>query len=495
MGEGRVRGIRKILSALLRSRGLPRGKEDSPLDSIRALALINVMLKARLPFHRAIASARSIARGRMRGALDGALKRTLLGGSSSLERALEDEIRSLPRGLHWVSSSLREYMLCNSEPEDDQKDEHLDRAFSSALESCRQALKETVSGLRVPVSAIFALGIVLPIVIATMVPLWGMASSEALTRELGNSFDTKAGELVGGSPSYLLAAPILAFPALCLLSSLLMLRGKEFVSNSASKASEIKILAFFCALGAMTLSLLFLLDLDIPPLVFIALILPCAYFLNSGLRSDKNATRRDSIYARPSVLNEISAMLGSREHLVRAVAKASPDSKEAAEAFWLYAMPRARGAGHDSEFDDEMIMLISESSKRGPRLTANVLRQVSRHLSDLSAIEAEVRFELKPIAQSVLVATIVLAPFVLGIAGGFGSFGSIAGRGSVSPSSLSCLFAAFIAEMATVGLWLVKRIDPGDGSFKMITDRPTLALAASLGTFLLSLWISAAMFA
>ena len=490
-----MRGLASFLSHLLRSRGQPRDKEDSPLDSIRALALINVMLKARLPFHRAIASARSIAKGRMRGALESALKRTLLGGSSSLERALEDEIRSLPRGLRWISSSLREYMLCNSEPEDDQREEHLDRAFSSALESCRQALKETVSGLRVPVSAIFALGIVLPIVIATMVPLWGMASSEALTRELGSSIDAKAGGLDGGGPSYLLAAPILAFPALCLLSSLFMLRGKEFVSNSASKVSEIKILAFFCALGAMTLSLLFLLDLDVPPLVFIAIILPCAYFVNRGLRSDEGAGRQESIYARPSVLNEISAMLGSGEHLVRAVAKASPDSKEAADAFWLYAMPRTRETGHDSEFDDEMILLISESSKRDPRLAANVLRQVSRHLSDLSAIEAEVRFELKPIAQSVLVATVVLAPFVLGIAGGLGSFGSMAEKGSVSPSSLACLFAAFIAEMAIVGLWLVKRIDPGDGSFKMITDRPTLALATSMGTFLLSLWISGAMFA
>ncbi|HUW43313.1 MAG TPA: hypothetical protein VMW02_03655 [Thermoplasmata archaeon] len=490
-----MRGLDSILSPLLQSKGKPRGDEDSALDGIRALALINVMLRAQLPFHRAIASARSIAKGRMREALDGALRRTLLGASSSLERALEEELRNLPRRLRWISISLREYMLCNSEPENDQREEHLDRAFGSALESCRQALKETVSGLRVPVSAIFALGIVLPIVIATMVPLWGMASSEALTHGFGSSLDAKASGSDGGGLSFLIAAPILAFPALCLLSSLFMLRGKEFVSDSASKAPEVKILAFFCALGAVTLLILFLLDIDIPPLVFIALILPCAYFVNRGLRSDESAARQESIYARPSVLNEISAMLGSGEHLVRAVAKASPDSKEAADAFWLYALPRTQETGHDSEFDDEMIMLISESSKRDPRLAANVLRQVSRHLSDLSAIEAEIRFELKPIAQSVLVTTIVLAPFVLGIAGGFGSFGSLAGKGSVSFSSLTDLFAAFIAEMAIVGLWLVRRINPGDGSFKKITDRPTLALAASMGTFLLSLWISAAMFA
>jgi hypothetical protein len=490
-----VKGFAAISSLVRTRREKPRGKEGSALDSIRALALINVMLKARLPFHRAIASARGIARGRMHEALDGALKRTLLGGTPSLERALEDELRRLPRGLGWISSSLREFMLCNSEPEDGQKDEHLDRAFGSALESCRQALRETVSGLRVPVSAIFALGIVLPIVIATMVPLWGMASSEALTHDLGSAVEAEAGGLEGGGPSYLLAVPILAFPALCLLSALFMLRGKEFVSNNAPKGSEIKILAFFGALAVMTLLLLFLLDLDIPPVVFAISILPCAYLVNRGLRADEGAAVHESVYSSPSVLNEISAMLGSGEHLVRAVARASPGSKEAADAFWLYATPGARGRRSDTRFDDEMILLISESSKRDPRLAANVLRQVSRHLSDLSAIEAEVRFELKPIAQSVLVATIVLAPFVLGIAGGFGSLGSLAEEGSVSPSGLADLFIAFVAEMAIVGLWLVKRINPGDGSLGAVTRRPNMALAVSMAMFLSSLWVSAAMFA
>lgn len=490
-----MKGFDAILSLVRTRRGRPREKEGSAVDSIRALALINVMLKARLPFHRAIASARGIARGRVRRGLDNALKRTLLGGAPSLERALEDELHNLPRDLVWISSSLREYMLCSSEPEDGQRDDHLDRAFGSALESCRQALKETVSGLRVPVSAIFALGIVLPIVIATMVPLWGMASSEALVHDLGSATDAGVGDLEGRGASYLLAAPILAFPALCLLSALFMLRDKEFVSNDAVKGSEIKILAFFGALGAMTLLLLFLLELDVPPLVFAAIIIPCAYFVNRGLRAEVSTAGHESVYSSPSVLNEISAMLGSGEHLVRAVAKAAPDSKEAADAFWLYAMPGTRGRGEDNRFDDEMILLISESSRRDPRLAANVLRQVSRHLSDLSSIEAEVRFELKPIAQSVLVATIVLAPFVLGIAGGFGSLGSLAGKGSVSPSGLADLFIAFIAEMAIVGLWLVKRINPGEGSLSVITGRPNLALAVSMMMFLSSLWISAAMFA
>jgi len=349
----------------------------------------------------------------------------------------------------------------------------------------------------VPVSAIFALGIVLPIVIATMVPLWGMAYSDALTREFyGGTGGPEAGDYeTGAAPALLLAAPILAFPAACLLASLRLLRRKEFVSNAASKASVALIIVFFCSIGASTFIALFVLHLDLPAPLFAGAIVLFIYLLDRRLREDERVAKEESIYARPSVLNAISAMLGSGEHLVRAVARAAPHSKEASDVFWFYALPRAEGAPQDRGFDDETIALISESAKRDPRLAATVLRQVSRHLNDLATIEAEVRFELKPMAQSIIVTTVLLAPFVLGIAAGFGALSSLAGDGGFSPSCLADLFVAFIAEMVIVGFWLVRRINPGDGQGYRIMERPALAAALSLGIFLSSLWLSAAMFA
>ena len=475
----------------------PGHEDDSPLESIRALALMKVMLRAGFPFHRAVASAMGMAGGRLRRALDQALRGVLLGGSPSLEKALEDEVRPFPRDAQWVAGTLREYMLCDSEPETEQRGEHLDRAFDSALESCRQALKEKVSGLRVPVSAIFALGIVLPIVIATMVPLWGMVGSDALTREFhGGAYGSGVeGAEAGAGASYLMATPVLAFPAACLLASLHILRSKEFVSNAASKASVALIAAFFCAMGTLTFILLFVLHLDPPAPLFAAAVIPFIYLLDRRLRDDERTAKEESIYARPSVLNGISAMLGAGEHLVRAVAKASPNSKEASKIFWFYALPRAGIPQGNRGFDDEMVALISEATKRDPRLAATVLRQVSRHLNDLATIEAEVRFELKPIAQSILVTTVLLAPFVLGIAAGFGALSSLAGDGGVSPSCLADLFVSFIAEMVVVGLWLVRRINTGGGPGNKIMEQPAIAAALSLGIFLSSLWLSTAMFA
>lgn len=447
------------------------------------------MLKAGLPFHRAIASGRGTAKGALRSALGRALKRTVLGGAPTLERAVEDEIAALPEGQQWVSSALRDYMLSTCESDEQDKEELLDKAFGSALESCRQAMKEAVSGLRVPVSAIFAMGIVLPIVVATMVPLWGMTHMESLASGL-HAADAAA---AGGLPSFLLAAPILAFPAICLLSALYLLSGREFVSKRLARATETKLLASFAAIGGATVSLA-VLGIEIPLVAFVLVIIAAGCLMQRFFMSGADCCDESDLFERPSVLNAISSMLSSGEHFVRAAAKAAPESKETRRIFWSSVLPSADGHEEGHRLDQEMVGLITEATKKDPGLAAQILRQVARHLNELSTIEAEVKFELRPIAQSVLIATILLSPFVLGIAGGFGSLGAAAGGDPQRPSGIENMFAAFIAEMVTVGIWLVGCIDPGRGSFQAISERPAAALALSMAIFLATFWFSGAMF-
>lgn len=471
-------------------------QDESPLAAIRALALINVMLKAGIPFHKALASSRMIAEGALRESLDGAFRNALLGRCPSIARAIEDEIGRFPPAIHWVARTIREFMLCSAEPDDPRKEELLDRSFTAALDSCRQSIRESISGLRVPVSAIFALGIVLPIVIATMIPLWGMAYTDTLRNDFyGHDVDVQSDPgHAGGMSDYMSAAPILMFPMLCLLITDHVLSDKEFISGRSMRSSMLRIVTIDAAIGAATLLILLLIGRMASIWAFIGIGILSMALASRFLAKESESMRLESIYSRPSVLNSISSRLNSGEHFVRAVALSSGNSKEGRRIFWSAMRGEAARPGEERPFGDEMVHLISEASRKDCGLAAQILRQVSRHLNELASIEAEARFELKPIAQSVLVATIFLSPFVLGIAAGFGSLGSLAHPGTDSSYIIEGLFVAFIAEMVVAGLWIIKRISPGERTFKGMTDRPLLAFGISMAIFLLSWSFSKAMF-
>jgi len=467
------------------------GERGLSMSAIRALALMNVMLKAGLPFHRALASSRGIAKGAHRRLIDRAFRRTLLGDCPSIEKAIERETEGLPKELVWIGRTLREYMLCSSEMERARREEMLDRAFSSALDSCRHSLRESVSGLRVPVSTIFALGIVLPIVLATMLPLWGAAYSDGLAQ--GLELAAGGGE-EGGSglaaPLYALAAPILLFPALCLIASTRVLFDEELAPDRGAGGNSSRILSFFALLGASSFFVLFVLELEVDPFAFLALTIPASMLAARFLEAGGHCGKEDSMYDHPSELNAISARLLSGEHFVRAVAVASEDRSEKRRMFWQAMGPAASECGEAGGFNGEMVNLISEAAKSDSGLAAQILRQVARHLNDLGTVRSEIRFELRPIAQSVMVATVFLSPFVLGIAAGFGSIGADSEGAPVED-----LFIVFIVEMVIAGLWLVRRMGAGEGMLGRIAQRPYLAIGISGLAFLASWSFSRAMFA
>lgn len=454
------------------------------MSAIRALALMGVMLKANLPYHSALASSRGIAKGAHRRLVDRVFRGTLLGTYSSLGRAIEAEAEELPRELAWVGRTLKEYMICGSEPEQSRKEEMLDRAFSTALDSCRQSMKESVSGLKVPVSTIFALGIVLPIVLATMLPLWGAAYADGFTQEFSSA--GADGPTSAAFPDYALAAPILLFPALCLIASAHVLSKGEFAPYRGGSRQILLLLAFFGIMGASAFAVLFAARLDIDTPIFAAAAVPASMLAGKALDIGKEV-EEDSMYDHPSELNSIPSRLMSGEHFVRAVAMASEDRSEKRAIFWR-AIGTASSQEAEHGFDEGMLGLISETAKSDSCLAAQMLRQVARHLNDLGLVRMEMRFDLRPIAQSVLVATVFLSPFVLGIAAGFDSIGM------TTASPVGNLFVVFVAEMVIAGLWLVRRMGVGEGPLGKMAGRPYVALAASGLVFLLSQWFSQAMF-
>ena len=465
-----------------------KGEGSGAMSAIRALALINVMLKAGMPYHRALSDSRAIAEGGQRKLIDRILCGALMGKYGSLEQAIDAETDSLPKELLWFGRTLREYTLAGSEGGRASREEMLDRAFSSALDSCRQSLREAASGLRVPVSMIFALGIVLPIILATMIPLWGSAYTDGVSSGYAGAWSEIQAPEGPEMSMAVLSIPTLLFPVICLLASSRIL-GKGDLASECNMRSATGIMVFLVAMGVSTFVAIFLIGVDIEPFIFLLIAAPVAMLAGSCLLTAGDIGPAKDRYERPSMLNAISARLSSGEHFVRALIAASDDREEKRRAFWD-AMAGGNDDGEALGF--KTIGLIARTARSDSCLAADMLRQVARHLNDLGAIRDETRFELRPIAQSVLVATVLLSPFVLGIAAGFDSIGSLAG--GAGHHSIENLFVVFSAEMALVGLWLIKRLSLGDGLLGRITARPYVAIGLSAAMFALSLSFSRGIF-
>ena len=464
---------------------------ENPMDGIRCLAMMNISLKADMPFQKAVALARSVSRGAVRKALDAALKRTLLGRTPTLDRTVEDELNRTIGRENWISSSIHDDLIALSEPDIDTRGILLDRSFDFALDSCRSSVKETASGLRVPISTVFALGIVLPIIIATILPLWGMISTDILSSGSGNGLASIVPEKDSRSISLLLSASsILFFPIFCVYATEKLLKKKLKIEELAEAKSQRKLIFILCAItiGAF---IFLLLGSPVPAWVFG---LACIVFLTILGLLDRagRVMEKEHMFTNPTVLSMISSRLISGDHFVRATTFSAGGSKEARKIFWHAMFLAESGSTVEGRFEDETSRLISEASDKDPHLAAKMLRQMARHLCEMASIEREMRMELKPLSQSVLVATVFLSPFVLGIVSGFGSIGLLSN--SDSQSFFDLIFIAFIIEMTVTGIWLIKYINPGGPSLPSIFTKSHYAVAISYAIFVISAQISTVMF-
>lgn len=471
-------------------------KSASSLDLIRMLALVMVMLKAGLPFHRAMISARCFAKGTFIQFMDRALRKTVLGGSSSLEQAIEEESKALPLKLKWASRALKEFITAAEEPNDQTKETILDRIFSTALNSCRQSLKESLGGLRIPVTTIFALGIVLPIVIATMLPLWNLVSPGGLSQEFSVAPDLLENSNSETSLVFNFATiSILLFPFICVYCTHYLLRNRVSISSLDIPYLTHHIVIFFALFGGFFFLIVHLLELRIS---FWILVLVALFFVVIIDLRWKRCSSRSSINAESlnnsSAFNLISYRLTIGEHFARAAALTNRESSDAKDFLWASMQPRIVSKNDNRPQGAEMLSLISEASDKNPQLAAQMLRHLARHFNDLSSIEFESRIELKPITQSVSAATIFLSPFVLGLLSGFDYLGLFAADQNQSFQMLESLFLVFIVEMSIVGLWFNEYIGFSKDFNKKNIMKLSIAVAISIIVFLISRSFSTALF-
>lgn len=446
-----------MMSMLRRSSGKDT-RPHSHLECARALGLLTVCFRAGMTLSESAIVVWRNSKGEIRKLLEQALRKAALGSAKSLVETLEESSRNLPKRSEWASQPLIDLLRAESEPDTEQKHSLIEKAHESALRACRYSIRDDASSLRVPFSTIFAMGIVLPIIVATILPLWGMVSVEDIgTRNALLVNDMHAIE-TGTQPNIIALAGwliILAFPALCILAANRLIMNREIISSIEMSVLANRLLIAFIFLITIALLTVSFFDGSTAFLLIMgAMIFLCV--LTHRLLPAKSMKQQIADYSHsPSALGSICGRLSQGEHIVRAILLSI---KNTGSNMKLLGAALIGEVKPDEHFIS--IRLIEEAASRDPRIAAKIFRQFSSHLSELDGIEREMRSELRPIAQSALVATMVLCPFVLGIVAGFNSFGISTNKNMAEEFEIKTVFAIFVMEMALAGYWLTTVLSP-----------------------------------
>ena len=480
------------MTGLMKERALKAGKEpkDSPLECARALGLLTVCLQAEMSLAESVIISWQNSKGTIRRILEHSLRRAAMGGAKSLEESLEQDARNMSKRIGWASEALIGFLRSADETDSNQRRALIEKAHENSLASCRQAIKDDTSSLRVPFSTIFAMGIVLPIIIATILPLWGMVSIDSSgwgystqgERAIGlEQSSTDAVTLIGG-------LAILTFPIVCIIATDRLIMNRELISNPMLIRNAVRLLFAFISLGAFALIIMLLPGGSLSFLLVLGILLIVALLANRLIFVAESAeTAQDQLYG-SSALNSICGRLSQGDHFVRALLLSVRNSRLGRELLGN-ALVKS-----DRERDLGAFQLVEEASERDPRIAAKVFRQFSSHLSELGRIENEMRNDLRPIAQSAMVATIVLCPFVLGIVAGFNSFGYVSDKDDDGGMRIRVAFMVFITDMALTGCWLTACLSPdGRGIPRRLSDPRAWAFISTM-IFLASLGLSEMIF-
>ncbi|MEM2839352.1 MAG: hypothetical protein QXE18_04605 [Thermoplasmata archaeon] len=464
--------------------------EDGPLEYARAIGLMTVCLQADMPLAESVIISWQNSKGAIRRILDRSLRRAAMGGAVSLEESIEQDARNLPKGAEWASDALIEFLKSADEADRNQKRTSIEKAHENSLASCRQAIRDDTSSLRVPFNTIFAMGIVLPIIVATILPLWGMVSIDISGWEHGARVERAVGfgqssidtvTLIGG-------LSILMFPIVCIISTGRLIGNRELISNEMLIRNARRLLFSFIFLGALALVIMLSSPGSLGFLLVTGILVIIVILANRLLLEAGSAEIAGDNLCSPFALNSICGRLSQGDHFVRAVLLSVRNSRLGRALFMNTLAKNDRGC------DLGAYHLIQEASERDPRIAAKVFRQFSSHLSELGRIENEMRNDLRPIAQSAMVATLVLCPFVLGIVAGFNSFGYLSEKESDGDMQIRVAFMVFVIEMSLTGYWLTKCLSPdGKGIPKMLFD-PRACAFISMTVFLASVGMSEIIF-
>ena len=438
--------------------------------------------------------------------LRGCIWGVVMGKYSSFEESLH------ALGTRWARfggdliASLNAMVTASCEATHDGRRRALDRANNSMISGAKRRIEEYALSLSTPSMIMFGLGILLPLMVGSFLPMlsWNLWSLDAAER----------GALMveqGGTAVEIVFIMNVLFPAVALMVALNAI-SRHPLENAGGPAVEARRTSLRSILAALsgtiagcTCALLWLDGMWQSVAILLSAVCPGAAWLSvAGARMIRSTAALDTPGVE-DVLFKTGARMLEGENFEAALARANLDLEgESAETIRRISF-RSSIAGQDFDFaagaesgsprnsnSFEGLRVVKESATKDEHAAGILAMDLAAYLKDLHDLETTLKNRLRPTISMMKMTTHALGPIVLGVT--YAIYLSIAsivenGQGSLGSGLFFVVLGLFLAETDLVVGYFIWGIEG---------DRGRGHLMYSLGTCILlseSIFVSTALVA
>ncbi len=394
----------------------------------------------------------------------------------------------------------------------------LRQACDTVLTGTRQRVEGFAASLGTPATVLFSLGILLPMIIGSMLPMLSMGGFDMGVQEQQAAEGSWIPTLVLSILLMNLAFPLAAF---AYASSILSRRpGIHTVSEPAKEGRASATIMAAVIIGASAL-LAFItgrylefwgLEWSVAALLLLSgLVVGIRHALTPG-KSPTDVRKVEKLEEQiPDMLFQLGSRLGEGQALERAIEDAAETlSGTEIGNFLVSILARMRRGGNslgDVLFSDDGIVAVHPSRKlraalrlaveaagKDPETAAGMLITMSNHMRELASSDREMRIKLRSTVDSMKNTAILFGPVIMGVTVGlYGllseTFSGMNGSAAMpTPYFIMIIGIYLMATVATI-MYFCSGIERGRGHWKrdVATALPLSAMifcAASLGSMM-----------
>ncbi len=304
----------------------------------------------------------------------------------------------------------------------------LDRAREIAFSGARRRWRDYAASLRGPTTALFALGVLLPLIVGSMLPLL------SLGRFAPTSFEVAA-EPDGDAVPWIVLLDVV-FPALTFALAHGVSSGRTGIGLEAPRRAHGRRLLPLAALP-LALVPLVIAPPGIAPFLSLAVVLGGVFaLLHLAFREGARRRRavRDLEAQLPDALFRLGTRLEEGRSLEESLLSAAGGARDTAAGALLakvgHSMRLGGGTLEDALFGEHgalrdvpsrsvraTMRMVVDLAAKDPPTAGRATLEMAAHLRDLQDVERDLRTELRPTVDAMRATATLFGPVVLGVTG------------------------------------------------------------------------------
>ncbi len=372
-----------------------------------------------------------------------------------------------------LKATMNAMVTASCEATEDGKRRALDRANNAMIMGAKRRIEEYALSLSTPSMVMFGLGILLPLMVGSFLPM--------LSWNLWSLDDLEAGTIQGTGGSGIFQTVLLMnvlFPALAFLVASNAVSHHPLETKGKGPPSILR-LAGFVAAGAascagVAVSAFFLEGLMRSATILLASTAPfCCIAILEGVRG--GARERSEASGVEDALFVTGARMLEGENFEAALERAASDLDERSARTMRSLSFRSNIVGQD--FDSaveeetraggrsnalEAFKVVREAASKDERAAGLLAMDLAAYLKDLRDLEGTLKGRLRPTISMMRMTTYALGPIVMGITYAiYVSMGSITGgvQGGLDPNLFMLVLGVFLAETGAIVSYFVWGIE------------------------------------